>query len=70
MWFVITVMLTVTNGEQASREYKAKTFSDTWTCHEYIGNFKVELITPHLEAYAPELRGFEFYCESRHGTEV
>tara|TARA_R110002020_G_scaffold42157_2_gene123810 strand:- start:125 stop:319 length:195 start_codon:yes stop_codon:yes gene_type:complete len=52
------------------REYKVNTFKDTWKCHEYIAENKMELLTPHILTYGEELKGFEFYCESRYGEEV
>ena len=49
---------------------KAETFKDTWECHEYIAEHKIELLSPHIIAYGDTLKGFEFYCESRYGEEV
>jgi hypothetical protein len=45
-------------------------FKDTWECHEYIAEHKVELLTPHIIDYGDRLKGFEFFCESRYGEEV
>ena len=71
MWFVITIMLSFHGtDEQLYREYQAEMFKDTWECHEYIAEHKVELLTPHLIDYGDRLTGFEFYCESRYGEEV
>ena len=71
MWFVITIMLSFHGtDEQLYREYQAEMFKDTWECHEYIAEHKVELLTPHLMDYGDRLKGFEFYCESRYGEEV
>tara|TARA_S200002703_G_scaffold146929_1_gene142367 strand:- start:414 stop:629 length:216 start_codon:yes stop_codon:yes gene_type:complete len=71
MWFVITIMLSFHGtDEQLYREYQAEMFKDTWECHEYIAEHKVELLTPHLIDYGDRLKGFEFYCESRYGEEV
>ena len=69
-FFVITIMLTFTGGEQFTREYKLKTFNDTWACWEFITDNKVELLSPHLIEYGDDMTGFEFYCESRYGEEV
>ena len=70
MFFVITIMLTFSGVEQYSREYKLKTFNDTWACWEFITANKVELLSPHLIEYGDDMTGFEFYCESRYGEEV
>ena len=70
MFFIITVLLTFNTGEQFTREYKLKSFNDTWACWEFITDHKVELLTPHLIEYGDEMTGFEFYCESRYGEEV
>ena len=70
MFFVITIMLTFSGGEQYSREFKLKTFNDTWACREFITANKVELLSPHLIEYGDDMTGFEFYCESRYGEEV
>lgn len=70
MFFVITIMLTFSGGEQLTREYKLKSFNDTWACWEFITDHKVELLAPHLIDYGDEMTGFEFYCESRYGEEV
>tara|TARA_R100001244_G_scaffold70737_2_gene57369 strand:+ start:1145 stop:1360 length:216 start_codon:yes stop_codon:yes gene_type:complete len=70
MFFVITIMLTFSGGEQLTREYKLKSFDDTWACWEFITDHKVELLAPHLIDYGDEMTGFEFYCESRYGEEV
>lgn len=71
MWFVIVIVMTFHNTDVTlGREYKAKTFEDTWDCHEYISKNKMELLTPHILSYGDELKGFEFYCESRYGEEV
>ena len=70
MFFVITSMLTFSGGEQLTREYKLKSFDDTWACWEFITDHKVELLAPHLIDYGDEMTGFEFYCESRYGEEV
>ena len=70
MFFIITVLLTFNTGEQFSREYKLKSFNDTWACWEFITDHKVELLTPHLIEYGDKMTGFEFYCESRYGEEV
>jgi len=71
MWFVITIMLSFHGtDEQLYREYQAEMFKDTWECHEYIAEHKVELLTPHIIDYGDRLKGFEFYCESRYGEEV
>jgi len=70
MFFVITIMLTFSGGEQLTREYKLKSFDDTWACWEFITDHKVELLAPHLIDYVDEMTGFEFYCESRYGEEV
>ena len=71
MWFVITIILSFHGtDEQLYREYQAEMFKDTWECHEYIAEHKVELLTPHLIDYGDRLKGFEFYCESRYGEEV
>jgi len=50
MFFVITIMLTFSGGEQLTREYKLKSFDDTWACWEFITDHKVELLAPHLIA--------------------
>jgi len=70
MFFIITVLLTFNTGEQFTREYKLKSFNDTWACWEFITDHKVELLTPHLIEYGDKMTGFEFYCESRYGEEV
>ena len=71
MWFVITIVLTFHSSDiSVGREYKVNTFKDTWKCHEYIAENKMELLTPHILTYGEELKGFEFYCESRYGEEV
>jgi hypothetical protein len=71
MWFVITIILSFHGAdEQLHREFKAETFKNTWECHEYIAEHKMELLTPHILTYGEELKGFEFYCESRYGEEV
>ena len=71
MWFVITVVLTFNNADiNIGREFKGKTFEDTWQCHEYIAEHKIELLSPHIITYGDALKGFEFYCESRYGAEV
>jgi hypothetical protein len=70
MFFIITILLTFNTGEQFTREYKLKSFNDTWACWEFITDHKVELLTPHLIEYGDEMTGFEFYCESRYGEEV
>ena len=70
MFFIITIMLTFTTGEQFTREYKLKSFDNTWACWEYVTDNKVELLMPHIEAFGDSLQGFEFYCESRYGEEV
>ena len=70
MFYVIIILLTFHSGEQFTREYKLKTFNDTWACWEYLTEKKVELVTPHLEAFTPDLKSFQFYCESRYGEEV
>jgi len=70
MFFIITIMLTFTTGEQFTREYKLKSFNDTWACWEYVTDNKVELLMPHIETFGDSLQGFEFYCESRYGEEV
>jgi|TARA_R110001583_G_C5417286_1_gene387465 hypothetical protein len=70
MFFVITILLTFNTGEQFTREYKLKSFNDTWSCHQYIADNKVKLLTPHLETFKDQMTGFEFYCESRYGEEV
>ena len=51
MFFVITIMLTFSGGEQLTREYKLKSFDDTWACWEFITANKVELLAPHLVQY-------------------
>ena len=46
MWFVITIILSFHGtDEQLHREYQAEMFKDTWECHEYIAEHKVELLT-------------------------
>jgi len=70
IYFVITIMLTFTGGEQFTREFKLKTFNDTWSCWEFITDNKVELLAPHLIEYGDNMTSFEFYCESRYGEEV
>ena len=70
MFFVITIMLTFSGGEQLTREYKLKSFDDTWACWEFITDHKVELLAPHLVQYGDDMTSFEFYCESRYGEEV
>jgi len=70
MFFVITIMLTFGGGEQFTREYKLKSFNDTWACWEFITDHKVELLAPHLIEYGDDMTSFEFYCESRYGEEV
>jgi hypothetical protein len=70
MFFIITILLTFNTGEQFTREYKLKSFNDTWACWEFITDHKVELLTPHLIEYGDKMTGFEFYCESRYGEEV
>tara|TARA_R110000782_G_scaffold265538_1_gene359324 strand:+ start:10 stop:297 length:288 start_codon:yes stop_codon:yes gene_type:complete len=71
MFFVITVMLTFNNADiRVEREYKQKSFQDTWSCHEFIAGNKMVLLLPHIQAYGDNLRGFEFYCESRYAEEV
>jgi len=70
MFFVITIMLTFSDGEQFTREYKLKSFNDTWACWEFITDHKVELLAPHLIEYGDDMTSFEFYCESRYGEEV
>ena len=71
MWFVITIMLSFNHIDSTSlKEYKNKTFSDTWECHEYISENKMKLLSPHIITHGESLKGFEFFCESRHGEEV
>ena len=70
MFFIITILLTFNTGEQFTREYKLKSFNDTWACWEFITDHKVELLTPHLIEYGDKMTGFEFFCESRYGEEV
>ena len=71
MWFVITIILSFHGtDEQLHREYKAEMFKDTWKCHEYIAEHKIELLSPHIITYGDALKGLEFYCESRYGEEV
>ena len=71
MWFVITIMLSFNHMDGTSlKEYKKKTFSDTWECHEYISENKMKLLSPHIITHGESLKGFEFFCESRHGEEV
>jgi hypothetical protein len=71
MWFIITIVLTFHDTDLTiGREYKAETFKDTWQCHEYIAEHKIELLSPHIITYGDTLKGFEFYCESRYGAEV
>jgi hypothetical protein len=70
MFYVIVILLTFNSGDQFSREYKLKTFNDTWACWKYLTDNKVELLTPHLIEYGDKMTGFEFYCESRYGEEV
>jgi len=71
MWFVITIMLSFHDtDQQLHREFLAKQFNDTWECHEFIFENKIELLTPHIIDYGDKLKSFEFYCESRYGEEV
>tara|TARA_R110002012_G_scaffold300189_1_gene499775 strand:+ start:253 stop:468 length:216 start_codon:yes stop_codon:yes gene_type:complete len=71
MWFVVTIMLSFNDMDGTFlREYKKKTFSDTWECHEFISENKMKLLSPHIIKYGIKLKGFEFYCESRQGQEV
>ena len=71
MWFVVTIILSFHGVDQKlHKEYKAETFEDTWQCHEYISEHKIELLSPHIITYGDSLKGFEFYCESRYGAEV
>jgi len=71
MWFVITVVLSFHDIDSViGREYKVKTFSDTWQCHQYISKNKIKLLSPHIIEYGDKLKSFEFYCESRQGEEV
>jgi len=71
MFFVITIMLTFHGTESnVEREYKKKSFQDTWSCHEFIAENKMQLLLPHIELHGDGLKGFEFYCESRYAEEV
>ena len=70
MFFIITILLTFNTGEQFTREYKLESFTDTWECWEFITDHKVELLSPHLIEYGNDMKGFEFFCESRYGEEV
>ena len=71
MWFVITIFLSFSGGDESIfREYKAKTFNDTWVCHKYIAENKMKLLAPHIIEHGDKLKSFEFYCESRYGEEV
>ena len=70
MFFVITIMLTFYEGDQFSREYLQRSFQDTWSCHKFITDNKVELLAPHLIEYGDQLKSFEFHCEGRYGEEV
>jgi len=71
VWFAVTLMLTFHDTDLTiSREYKKKTFQDTWSCHEFISDNKMMLLSPHIELNGDNLKGFEFFCESRYGEEV
>ena len=71
MYFVITIILTFHSSYlSVTHEYTAKTFNDTWKCHQYTSENKMELLTPHILNYGDSLKGFEFYCESRYAEEV
>ncbi len=71
MYFVITIVLmfhgTADNGY---RVYLEKTFKDTWECHKYIHENKIDLLTPHIMEYGDELKSFNFFCENRYAEEV
>ena len=71
MWFVITIVLSFHGIDQdIQKEFKAETFKNTWQCHKYIAENKMELLTPHIITYGESLKGFDFFCESRYGEEV
>ena len=49
MYFVITIVLMFhSTAEQGHRVYLEQTFKDTWACHKYIHENKIELLTPHV----------------------
>ena len=71
MYFVITIMLLFHGPQQTDlKEYKLRTFDDTWACHAFIAQNKIKLLSPHVIEHGNNLRSFEFYCESRRTEEV
>jgi len=71
MYFVITIVLMFNStSEQGHRVYLEQTFKDTWACHKYIHENKIELLTPHVIEYGDELKSFSFFCENRYAEEV
>ena len=66
MWFfVVTVMLTFSNGDHHAREYKLETFNEVAECRQFITDNKVLLLIPHLLEYGEKMTSFEFNCEKR-----
>jgi len=47
------------------REFRKETFNDVWSCHQYIAQNKMNLLAPQIIKYGKDLKGFDFYCESR-----
>ena len=71
MYWVITIMLMFHGSETTlEREYLEKTFTDDFSCHEFIYNNKIKLLKQHVIDYPNQLRSFEFYCENRYAEEV
>ena len=71
MYWVITIML-MFHGTPTTleREYLEKTFTDDFSCHEFVYNNKIKLLKQHVIDYPNQLRSFEFYCENRYAEEV
>ena len=71
MYWVITIML-VFHGTETTieREYRAKSFQNKWSCHQFIHENKILLIDQHIIDYGDNLKSFELFCESRYGEEV
>jgi hypothetical protein len=67
MYFVITIYLLVAGTDEAVlKEYTAKSFEDTWQCHNFIHTNKMKLLTPHIIKYGDNLKSWEIFCESRY----